>query len=219
MLTTDSVATGKKLRKDRLLIFISILAVSVILLSAFFVDQQIQPKATPAIEPTPTIETAPAIEPIQSVSGYYLSYMSNASRIFVVCANASYGSYPYPTVTYPPFGSDPNGLIAQNGELCVIINVTLRNDYSTQNPAPNPLPFNSTLVNIALTAQIFNGKNQINSTDITNAFPIASVATNKAFTRLNYGESTTLSIYLATNSTYVTSFQIIPDYIGLLTPP
>jgi|SRR5208283_173707 len=213
METANSVVTGKKLKKDRLLIFIAVIAVSVILLSAFLVDQQIQPKATPVNESTS------AIESIQSVSGYYLSYMGNASGIFVVSENASYGSYPYPTVTYPPFANPPNGLIAQNGEPCVIINVIIRNDYSTQNPAPNPLPFGSTLVNIALTAQLFNGKNQINSTDITNAFPIASVTTNKAFTRLNYGENTTLSIYLATNSTDVTSFQIIPEYIGLLTPP
>jgi hypothetical protein len=74
-------------------------------------------------------------------------------------------------------------------------------------------------VNIALTAQIFDGTNQINAKDITNAFPIASVTTNKAFTRLNYGESTTLFIYLATNSRDVTSFEIIPVYIGLLIPP
>lgn len=162
--------------------------------------------------PTPTAPT-PSIPTAQS--GYYL----NGSEIFVVSANASYGSYPYPTVTYPPFANPPNGLIAQNGEPCVIINVTIRNDYSTQNPAPNPVPYNTTLVTIALTAQIFNGANQITAKDITNAFPIASVTTNKAFTRLNYGESTTLSVYLATNSTDVTSFQIIPVYIGLLTPP
>jgi hypothetical protein len=181
----------------------------VILLSAFWIIPQIHPSSTP---------TQPS-KPIQSVTGYYLPFDGNVSKIFVVSANASYGSYPYPTVTYPPFGNPPRGLIAQNGEPCVIINVTLRNDYSTQNPAPNPVPFNSTLVNIALTAQIFDGTNQINAKDITNAFPIASVTTNKAFTRLNYGESTTLFIYLATNSRDVTSFEIIPVYIGLLIPP
>lgn len=149
-------------------------------------------------------------EPIPSVSNYYLS----DSRIFVVSANASYGGYPFPTVT------DSHGLaLAKNGETCVIINVTLRNDYSTQYPAPNPAPDNSTLVHIGLTAQIFNGENQINAKDITNAFPIASVSTNEAYTEIDYGESTTLSIYLATNNTDITSFQIIPRYIGLLTPP
>ena len=84
MLITNSVVNGKKLKKDRLLIFIAVIAVSVILLSAFSIVQEIHPAATPVVEP------------IQSVSGYYLSYGGNISEIFVVSANASYGSYPGP---------------------------------------------------------------------------------------------------------------------------
>jgi hypothetical protein len=111
-------------------------------------------------------------------------------------------------------------VIAKNGESCVIINVTLRNDYSTQNPAPNSIPnYNLTLTYVALTAHLFSGENQINATDITNAFPLDSVFTNRAFTSLSYGESTTLSIYLATDQTDITSFQLAPYYVGQMPPP
>ena len=98
MLTTNSVATGKKLKRINYIIFIAIIAVSVILLSAFLDYQQIQPKATPL-----------DFKLIQSVSGYYLSYMGNVSKIFVVSANASYGGYPYPTAYSPPWGP-PNSI-------------------------------------------------------------------------------------------------------------
>jgi len=57
------------------------------------------------------------------------------------------------------------------------------------------------MVFVALTAKLFSGESQINATDITNAFPIASVGTNRAFASFYYGESTTLSVYMATSST------------------
>jgi hypothetical protein len=154
-------------------------------------------------------------KPIQSVSNFYL----DESRIFVVSANASYGNYPYPTVTSPPFGNPSGSPIAENGEPCVIINVTLRNDYSTEYPAPNPIPHDTTLVYVAFTAHIFTGEKQINAKDITNADWVFSAGTNGAFTSLHYGESTTVTIYLATNNRDVTSFQLFTRYVGELVPP
>ena len=150
------------------------------------------------------------------ISGFYLG----GSRILVVSADASYGNYPGPTVTPLPFSNSSFGT-ATHGEPCVIINVTLRNDYSAQNPAPNPRfeGDNSTMVYVGLTGKLFSGESQINATDITNALPIASVGTNKAFTSLNYGESTTLSIYLATDNLDVSRFELVLFYVGLLLPP
>ncbi len=153
---------------------------------------------------------------IPSQSNFYLG----DSKIFVVSANASYGSYPGPTVTPLPFSNSSFGT-ATHGEPCVIINVTLRNDYSSQNPAPNPRfdGDNSTVVFVALSAKLFSGESQINATDITNALPIASAGTNHAFTSLNYGESTSVSIYLATSNKNITSFELVLFYVGLLLPP
>jgi hypothetical protein len=149
-------------------------------------------------------------KPIPSQSNFYLG----DSRIFVVSAYASYGNYPFPTVTSGP-GESP---IAEVGEPCVIINVTLRNDYSYQNPAPGFLN-GSGYVYVALTANLFNNETKISSRDITNAFSLDSVFTNRAFTELNYGETTEVKDYIATNSHDVTSFQLLPYYIGKMPPP
>jgi hypothetical protein len=158
--------------------------------------------------------------PIQSVANIYLQSQGNASRIYVVSANASYGTYPYPTVTVPPNFNSGKKFIAENGEPCVIINVTLRNDYSAEYPAPNPSSLNNTTtkVYISLTAQLSNSEGQVDSTDITNAGYIASATTNSAFTSLNYGQSTTVTLYMATSNTNITSFQLIPRYIGAQVP-
>lgn len=144
---------GNKIKSVKFIIRTVIIAVLVILLSAFWIIPQIHPASKP---------TQPS-KPIQSVAGYYLTYESNISRIFVVSANATYGNYPYPTVTGPSNGV----VLARNGEACVIINVTIRDDYSTQHPVPNPDPVNSSFVNVLLTTKIFSGETQINATDIT----------------------------------------------------
>lgn len=182
--------------------------------------------STPVTSPTPNPLPTPIASNATSPTGYYLLYgtnltvdgnlaerAGNVSEIFLVSANASYGYYPYPTVT------SPNGdgvKLAEYGEPCVIISVTIRSDYSTQNPPPNPSPGNSTSVYVFLTAQIFNGENQINATDIT---PPVGFANGGAYAPLRSGESATLTIYLATNNTNITRFQIVTRYIGGIPPP
>jgi hypothetical protein len=187
-----------------------------------------QVSATPQISPTPTPTSTqqtsqtptPNAEPIQSLSNYYLQYGGNESKIFVVSANASYGAYPGPTVTSPPYVNDTFGT-AEHGEPCVIINVTLRNDYSSDYLPPNGDTYqsNSTMVYLGLTAYLFSGTNQVDATDITNALPIASYGTNEATAALNSGESTTLSIFLRTDSANITSFQLLTTWIGTFFPP
>jgi hypothetical protein len=51
-----------------------------------------------------------------------------------------------------------------------------------------------------LTANLFNNETKISSRDITNAFPLNSVFVNRAFTKLNYGETKQVTDYIATNS-------------------
>lgn len=200
MTATNSVATGKKSKKDAFLIFIAVIAVSVIIFSAFWINTQFRPASTPAVEPIP------------SVTGYYLPSEGNISKIFLVSADASYGSYPYPTVTSPPHGS----ALAKKGEQCIIINVTIRNDYSIQYPPPYSQSHNPTLAYVFLTAQIFNGENRINATDVT---PPVGFPNGGAFASLSAGENATLTIYLATNHMDITSFQIVTRYIGGLPLP
>jgi hypothetical protein len=153
---------------------------------------------------TSVIKDKSAAAPIQSVSGYYLPYEGKDSKIFIVSANANYGSYPYPTHT------TFNGSLVENGEPCIIINVTIRDDYSTQYPPPNPNSYDSTLVYVYLTAQIFSGENQIPATDL---LMVGMPPDGGTVAWLTSGEKATLTIYLATNQTDITSFQIVPRCI------
>jgi hypothetical protein len=187
------------------------------------------PSSTPLQTPTSTStnqSTSSTVTSPTSPSGYYLPYGGNMwvdgnlveqagteSQIFLVSANASYGTYPFPTVTSP----NGNGtVLAEKGEPCVIINATIRNDYSTQNPPPNPNPETPTLAFVYLTAYLFNGENQINATDIT---PVVGFANGGAFASLTSGKGSTLTIYLATNSTDLTSFQVVARYISGMPVP
>jgi hypothetical protein len=196
---------------------VAIIVVVSIFVTSIVVGFYLSPQTTPNPQVSPTPQISPTRKPVivsDQFSPYYLHYQGD-SRILVASANASYGSYPYPTVTNFPSGSP----IAENGEPCVIINVTLRNDYSTQNPAPNPYSLNSTKVYVALTALLFSGKEPISAKDITNANWISSASSNRGFTSLDYGESATLSLYLATNNKDITDFLLSAFYIGILPPP
>jgi hypothetical protein len=57
----------------------------------------------------------------------------------------------------------------QKGDPCFIINVTIRNNYSAENPLPDHNLFNMSNpdANVYLTAQIFNSQGQIKATDVT----------------------------------------------------
>jgi hypothetical protein len=189
-----------KIKKGKIIILAVIIAILVILLSAFWIIPQIHPASI----------SAPIASNATSPSGYYLPYEGNNSKIFLVSANASYGNYPYPTVTLF------NGSVVKNGEPCFIINVTIRNDYSIQDPPPYSQSNNPTLAYVFLTAQIFNGKNQINAMDIT---PPVNMANGGAYAPLSSGENATLTMYLSTNNRDITSFQIVARFILGLPPP
>jgi hypothetical protein len=190
--------------KEKFIILAVVLAVSVLLLSEFWVIPQIFHKSSQVV--------TPVTGSIQPVAGYYLPYRGNISRIFVVSISISSGSYPYPTRN--AIGQSSGPPVVKKGEPCVIINVTVRNDYSAQYPPPAQFPNSPTpaFAWVFLTAKIFSGNNEINATDLTQVgLPPDSLPS----AGLNGGETATVSIYLATTSkSEITSFQIVPVWIG-----
>jgi len=195
--------------KEKFIILAVILAVAVLLVSEFWVIPQIFHKSTQVV--------TPVIGPFQPAAGYYLPYRGNISRIFVVSANVSSGFYPYPTRS--AVGPTPGPPVVEKGEPCVIINVTLHNDYSAQYPPPNPIPVPGFpgVAYVFLTAEIFNGNNEINATDLTQ---VGLFPNSWSFVSLNSGETKILSIYLATASkSEITRFEIVPIYIGGIALP
>jgi hypothetical protein len=161
----------------------------------------------------PTHTSSPAPNPIPSQANFYLE----DTRLFIISANASYSNYPFPTATYNPHGYKGGEIIAQNGEPCVIINITLRNDYSAEFPLQSVWKGNSTIVWFSLGAKLYSGIQQISARDITNA-----QGTQAGFGALVehfvYGENTTFTLFLATTSRNVTSFQIFDSWVGDVPP-
>ncbi|MGA2524574.1 MAG: hypothetical protein ABSF65_10540 [Candidatus Bathyarchaeia archaeon] len=156
--------------------------------------------------------TAANVEPI---APQYLPYEGNASRIFVVSATPSYGSYPGPTV--PQTDGTPG---IKKGAPCFIINVTVRNDYSAENPLPdhNIFNFSNPMASAFLTAKIFNNQDQISATDVTPPYPPVPIPGALVYD-LASGKSTTVTIYLATNHQDINRFEIILEYVGSVPPP
>ncbi|HMK95112.1 MAG TPA: hypothetical protein VK536_06885 [Candidatus Limnocylindrales bacterium] len=179
------------------------MAVLVLLVSEFLVIPQFFHKAPLAV--------TPVIGPIQPASGYYLVFRGNISRIFVVSTSISSSFYPYSTRS--AIGQQGGPPVVEKGEPCVIINVTVRNDYSAQNPTPQfPNSPNPAWAWVYLTAKIFSGNDEVNSTDLTN---VGQPPDSLSYASLNGGGTATISIYLATTSKReITSFQIVPVWIG-----
>ena len=159
--------------------------------------------------------STPRILNIEPFAPQYLPYDGNASRIFVVLATPSYGSYPGPAV--PQRDGTPG---IQKGASCFIINVTVRNDYSPENPLPdhNIFNFSNPSASAFLTAQIFNNQGQISATDVTPPYPPIPYPGAFVF-NLESGNSTTVTIYLATNHQDIDRFEIILEYVGSVPPP
>jgi len=167
----------------------------------------------------------PSIGPIQPTTGYYLTFRGNNSKIFVVSANVSSGFYPFDTRTSMGIiNGKPSGSIAvTHGEPCVVINVTLRNDYSIQNLPPNQVTryYNNGTVApksaqayVSMTAELFSGNKEIDSIDLTH-LDLPPDAWSETW--MNGGDESTISIYLAvTNHEEITGFQLDTIWIGEL---
>jgi hypothetical protein len=192
-------------KKSRTVLTLAVIALIIVLamltfIIIYFLQNQVS---------TPTVANVEPIEP------QYLTYNGNASRIFMVSATPTYGSYPGPTV------SQRDGTPGiQKGAPCFIINVTVRNDYSIENPLPDHAIFNfsNPKASVFLTVQIFNNQGQISATDVTPPYPSISYPGALVY-NLDSENSTTITIYLATNHQDIEQFKILLEYVGSVPPP
>ena len=111
----------------------------------------------------------------------------NASRLFLVSANASYGIH--------------------NGQACFIINATVRNDYTAQLPPPmDNFPGNSSgIAYFGLTAKLYGKEGLIASSDLTSP---GSVPLGVPEIGLDSGQTYTVEIDMATSSRNVENYSI-----------
>jgi hypothetical protein len=144
-----------------------------------------------------------------SPSRQYLSYQGNVSKIFLVSATAGYGSA---SETYNTI----DGQVVQKGSSLFIINVTLRNDYTLDDPPPPkgiPISPADGTAYVYLTAQLNNEEGIIKAIDVT--VPDFSIPlTPGAALILASGQTASVNIYLAVNETNIIDYDIKAIFIG-----
>lgn len=174
------------------------------------------------------VSTLPS-EIVSSPAPQYLQYPSgsgNISRIFLVSATSTFGKYPFASAVSPAAGSTP---VIKEGDTCLIINATIRNDYTLEDLPPNQMGTtyyaNGTSVNtetahayVFLTAQIYDKQGTvINAVDVTP--PYDSAGLSGAYVSLQSGENASLTMYFATSRQDISYFEVIVRYVGSFPPP
>jgi hypothetical protein len=205
--TSEKLPTQSQQRKrnKKLLAGIVTIAVAIVLIIVFVVIPQIELQQ---------LAVTPVVGSIQPVAGHYLPYGGNDSRIFLVSSSLSVGTYPYDTRTDMAY---PYKVVVVEGEPCVIINVTIRNDYSPDNPPPNYDPDWGNSTSVHLTADLYSGTTKVAATDLLR---VGRPPNGGAFTLLEPGESKTLRVFLAVQSREeITSYKVEAFIISGIEPP
>ncbi len=142
---------------------------------------------------------------VEPISAHYLSYNNIASKIFLLGAATSYGNA-NETLT------GANGVVIQKGNPLFIVTITLRNDYTSDEPAPalpnqgQTSPADGTAY-LYLTAQLYNKNGVVNATDVSiSDFSMPAIQGTGCV--LASGQTSSINIYMATTHTDITKCEI-----------
>jgi hypothetical protein len=158
---------------------------------------------------------------IRPLSPQYVKLRNgNDTRIFLVSAIPSYGGYAFADAKVYPGPGSPE---IHRGDPCVIINVTVRNDYDAINPLPPYLSIghpNSTRAEVSLSAQLYDRDNRIiEAMDVTPPLPRVPAELNSPISSMKSGETLSYNMYLSTGNRNVETFTIVAAYVGAEPPP
>jgi hypothetical protein len=108
------------------------------------------------------------------------------TRLFLVSAKASYGLH--------------------NGQACFMINATVRNDYTVQQPPPmdNWLSPSDGTAWFGLTATLYDRNGQVNASNVDPGVPLGVPEVG-----LDSGETATFVINMATSSQSISTYSIL----------
>lgn len=144
-------------------------------------------------------------------SGYLSDISGNKTKIFLVSTdNPQYG---FCNWSYNSLG----GIEVQNGDPCFIVNVTVRNDYTTApvwtyEDSPSDLYNN----HVKLTAILYNQQGRVDAVDVT--YPINSLHGGHVFV-VEPRETHSVELYLATDCNNIERYEINVAYFAPLMEP
>jgi hypothetical protein len=146
-----------------------------------------------------------------SVIPRYLGYNDKTSKIYLI---DSFTSYSNANETY----ATADGQIVEKGTPLFVITMTLRNDYTSDNPAP-PLhnqdqtsPADGTAY-LYLTAQLYDKDGQSNATNVSMSdFSLTSTAGTGLV--LSSGQTAPANIYMATAQTNINKYEVNLYFLG-----
>jgi hypothetical protein len=146
-----------------------------------------------------------------SVIPGYLVYNEKTSKIYII---DSFTSYSNANETY----TTADGQIVEKGTPLFVITMTLRNDYTSDNPAP-PLqnqdqtsPPDGTAY-LYLTAQLYDKDGELNATNVSvSDFSLTSASGTGLV--LSSGQTASVNIYLATSQTNINKYEVNLNFLG-----
>ncbi len=144
----------------------------------------------------------------QAFTPHYLAYQGSDSRIYAVSQTISYG---YIDHAYTAL----DGQTVAAGSGMFTLNLTLRNDYSSDNPAPNngtPIsPIDGTAY-IRLKATLYNNDATVQTINVTPSdFIVPAEQTGLV---LASGQTISVRLLYATNQTSITGYILTLESVG-----
>jgi hypothetical protein len=146
-----------------------------------------------------------------SVIPRYLSYNDKTSKIYLI---DSFTSYSKANETYVT----ADGQIVEKGTPLFVITMTLRNDYTSDNPAP-PLhnqdqtsPADGTAY-LYLTAPLYDKDGQLNATNVSMSNFSLTTASGTGLV-LSSGQTAPVNIYMATSHTNINKYEVNLYFLG-----
>jgi hypothetical protein len=146
-----------------------------------------------------------------SVNPHYLTYNGVTSKIYLTYTVTSFGNS---NDTY----TTPDGQIVEKGTPLFVITLTLRNDYTSDNPAP-PLhnqdqtsPADGTAY-LYLTTKLYDKGHQLNATNVSvSDFSLPTVPGTGLV--LSSGETASAKIYMSTTQTNIDKYEVNLYFLG-----
>jgi hypothetical protein len=140
----------------------------------------------------------------------YIQTEVRETRIFLVSSSAKYSVYPEDVNPQDPRYPDMH-----KGDPCIIIQATLRNDYSEQNPPVSGFATASDGKNfslVAFTTNLYDATGRVSAVDVTPSYP--SGLHNIPQHGLPVGETVTIQIYKATSNRDIDRYEFFISYLG-----